>query len=212
MHAGKKLADVGRQYSEESATALKRLDSIDRKFEGITDRISNVASLPTCDIAVKGDSVSKLLQAKHELAQISGDLERLQFREVRIWGHSRQINGSYTHILLLICIYKLYTHHFQIDAVETAKLTSGKSEARIKRKSLNTAVDDLLRRTQDLHRDYVTIIEKLQSEPQFKDTSAEPPPFEQSNRRRATNYSPSPQQAGDSAQNPLMWQCGADVT
>jgi hypothetical protein len=82
---GMSLSDAGKQYSQASSTALKRLDSIDRKFEGITDRISTVSSVATLPVyAAEGDNVSKLLKAKNELAQIAGDLERLQCREVSI--------------------------------------------------------------------------------------------------------------------------------
>jgi hypothetical protein len=50
-----------------------------------------------------------------------------------------------------------------LDAVETAELNSGKDEARMKRKSLNAAVDTLMRRTHNLHKDFVATLEKLKN-------------------------------------------------
>ena len=79
---GDKLSEAGKQYSVASSTALKKLDSIDRKFEGINNRIQSVAALEAEVTQNMQDSISKMIKAKNELAQIAGDLDRLQFREV----------------------------------------------------------------------------------------------------------------------------------
>lgn len=132
--SGMTLSEAGKQYSQASTAALKKLDSLDRKFEGLNERIEGVA---TTIHRSTGDNDSphnlmQLVKAKNELAQIAGDLERLQCRE--------------------------------LDAIETAELTSGKNEARTHRKSLNQAVENLMRRTQDLHQEFVATVEKLQTE------------------------------------------------
>ena len=50
-----------------------------------------------------------------------------------------------------------------MDAVETAELHSGKLEAKSHRKSLNSAVENLMRRTQNLHNAFVSTIEKMKA-------------------------------------------------
>lgn len=50
-----------------------------------------------------------------------------------------------------------------MDAVETAELNSGKIEAKSHRKSLNAAVETLMRRTQNLHNAFVSTIEKMKA-------------------------------------------------
>jgi hypothetical protein len=49
----------------------------------------------------------------------------------------------------------------QIDAVDTSNLTSGKADARAHRKSLNAEVDNLIKRTQELHNDFASTAEKI---------------------------------------------------
>jgi hypothetical protein len=129
--SGMRLADAGKQYSKASSAALEKLHLLDKKFEGITGRIENVSALQNQEDLHSHLNVLQLIKAKNELAQIAGDLERLQCRE--------------------------------LDAIETAELHSGKQEARSQRKTLNTAVENLMHRTQDLHKEFVTTIEKLQA-------------------------------------------------
>lgn len=50
-----------------------------------------------------------------------------------------------------------------LDAVDTSELQSGKTEARNQRKSLNQTIDNLIRRTQQLHDDFVTTVEKIKT-------------------------------------------------
>lgn len=128
---GMSLTDAGKQYSQASSTALRRLDSLDRKFEAINHRIDDVAAIGDEVTDSSDDNIARLIKAKNDLAQIAGDLERLQCRE--------------------------------LDAVETTELTSGKAEAKLHRKSLNIAVENLLRRTQDLHSDYISTVDKLRA-------------------------------------------------
>lgn len=78
---GSSFAAAGKQYSQESSKALRKLNSIDKKFEGMVDRVDKVAQDTKYD---EKEGVVPLLKAKNELAQIVGDLERLQFKEVRI--------------------------------------------------------------------------------------------------------------------------------
>lgn len=82
INLGAKISEAGKQYSVASSTALKKLNSIDRKFEGITHRIESVAALEAEVTQNMHDSITKMINAKNELAQIAGDLDRLQFREV----------------------------------------------------------------------------------------------------------------------------------
>jgi DNA-binding transcriptional LysR family regulator len=79
--SGASLSDAGRQYSQASSAALKKLDSLDAKVEGISGRVENVVSSLSSSVA-EAEDVTPLLKAKNELAQIMGDLEKLQFREV----------------------------------------------------------------------------------------------------------------------------------
>ena len=51
----------------------------------------------------------------------------------------------------------------QLDAIETTELVSGKDEARNKRKSLNIAVESLLKKTQDLHNEFAVTVNKFKS-------------------------------------------------
>ena len=78
---GSKLSDAGKQYSKASSNALKRLDSVEKKIEGIVHRVEDVVSVARGPDA-NSDDVTQLLKSKNELVQIMGDLERLQFKGV----------------------------------------------------------------------------------------------------------------------------------
>jgi hypothetical protein len=52
---------------------------------------------------------------------------------------------------------------FQVDAVDTSVLNSGKDEARLHRKQLNAAIDGLLRRTQSLYNDFNSLAEQVKA-------------------------------------------------
>lgn len=131
VQAGMQLADAGKQYSQASTTALLKLNTLDKKFEGITERIKDVAAVHPDGGDNSENNTMRLIMAKNELAQIAGDLERMQCRE--------------------------------LDAIETAELISGKNEARLHRKALNMEVENLIHRTQDLHKEFVAAVEKLQA-------------------------------------------------
>ncbi len=82
LFPGSKLSDAGKQYSQASSNALKRLDSVEKKIEGIVHRVEDVASMVREPEIANSDDVTQLLKSKNELAQIMGDLERLQFKGV----------------------------------------------------------------------------------------------------------------------------------
>lgn len=165
---GASLAETGKQYSQASSKAIKKLNSIDKKFEDIANRVEGVAA-----VAEDPDDVSQLLKAKNELAQIIGDLERLQFKE--------------------------------LDAVDTSELNSGKAEARHHRKALNAAVDSLLKRTQDLHSEFISTVEKIRNFPNSPDTTedVQKQQPQQNNRKNRRNRNRGPRPA-ISEPNPLV--------
>jgi len=133
---GMTLTDAGKQYSQASIKTLQKLDILDQKFDGINERIKKASSLSLqsekADIFSSDDDILRIIKVKNDLAQIAGDLEKLQCRD--------------------------------LDAIETTELTSGKDEARSRRKLLNTAVDNLIHRTQELYKDYADTVKKLQDE------------------------------------------------
>jgi molecular chaperone GrpE (heat shock protein) len=67
---------IKRQYSEESDRTLKHLDELDNYFASFAARVEKI------DKSINMGDRSTLVAAKHELAQIIGDLENLQFGEV----------------------------------------------------------------------------------------------------------------------------------
>ena len=73
---GTALADAGKQYSESSEAALKRLESLDGHFVTMAQRVANI------DSSIDMNNMESLARAKNDLAQIIGDLEKLQFNGV----------------------------------------------------------------------------------------------------------------------------------
>eukprot|EP00602_Paraphysomonas_sp_CaronLab_P004131 CAMPEP_0185024842 /NCGR_PEP_ID=MMETSP1103-20130426/8032_1 /TAXON_ID=36769 /ORGANISM="Paraphysomonas bandaiensis, Strain Caron Lab Isolate" /LENGTH=211 /DNA_ID=CAMNT_0027557911 /DNA_START=45 /DNA_END=681 /DNA_ORIENTATION=+ len=65
-----------RLYSEKSDAALKKLDEQDGYFHSFANRVENI------ERSLDMRNPATLVHAKHELAQIIGDLEKLQFNEV----------------------------------------------------------------------------------------------------------------------------------
>ena len=69
-------AEIYRQYSEQSDKTLQQLDELDSYFASFASRVENI------DKSIDMGDRRTLLAAKHELAQIIGDLENLQFKQV----------------------------------------------------------------------------------------------------------------------------------
>ena len=62
---GDKLMDYGKQYSQASVQALGNLSTITEKFDGINERVEELASVLPENICQSDFPV--LLKAKHEL-------------------------------------------------------------------------------------------------------------------------------------------------
>jgi hypothetical protein len=149
--AGMPIADAGKQFSEVSIATLNKLGTLYKKLEGITERMEEAAAVqPMEETECSADDLIRLIKAKNDLAQVAGDLEKLQSQE--------------------------------LDAVQTAELTSGKDTARSRRKNLNLAVDNLMTRTHELHKDFAALVKRLQeeaspAEPVSKTTSVSSSPL-----------------------------------
>lgn len=77
----KEGSGIQRQYSEESDRTLRHLDELDNYFASFAARVEKI------DKSINMGDRSTLVSAKHELAQIIGDLENLQFGEVIILSY-----------------------------------------------------------------------------------------------------------------------------
>lgn len=69
---------VTRQLSDNSKETLSQLDYLDSYFASFASRVENI------DQSIDLKNPQSLITAKHDLAQIIGDLESLQANEVRI--------------------------------------------------------------------------------------------------------------------------------
>jgi hypothetical protein len=67
---------IQRQYSRPSAEAIHRIDQLNHVFASLADRVGSIDSM------IDPDDLSTVHRARQELAQIIGDLEKLQFNEV----------------------------------------------------------------------------------------------------------------------------------
>lgn len=92
-------AEINRQYSQNSTQALSKLDNLDSAFASMAQRVANL------DKAIDPNSLESIVTAKNDLAQIIGDLERLQFNEV---AHRRNFIPP-----IIVMFKKIYLHYIQ---------------------------------------------------------------------------------------------------
>ena len=78
---GQKLSMKGKQYSEASERAISRLEDLDRNFAAMAKRVADL------DLRIDPSSIDSLISAKNELAQIIGELERMQATQVRTYQY-----------------------------------------------------------------------------------------------------------------------------
>ena len=67
---------IKKQYSTPSAEALHTLDSLDSAYAQMAQRVANL------DKIIDPKNLDSIIHAKNDLAQIIGDLEKLQFNKV----------------------------------------------------------------------------------------------------------------------------------
>ena len=66
-----------KKYSEASSKALHTLESLDDAYARMAQRVANL------DKTIDPKNLDSIIHAKNDLAQIIGDLEKLQFNKVR---------------------------------------------------------------------------------------------------------------------------------
>lgn len=153
---------VSRQYSRPSADAMRRLDELNGVFASLADRVGSIDSM------IDPSDLSTVHRARGELAQIIGDLEKLQFKEVsRCCRHllcdfHHQSNMFFNMI-----------NYFQIDAISTADLRSGKSDAAASRKMLNNEIEALQRQTTSIYHQLGAFIDAVTSSQQAQQQKAQ---------------------------------------
>lgn len=67
---------LSKKYSEASSTTLHTLDNLDNAFAQMAQRVANL------DKVIDPNNLDSIVAAKNDLAQIIGDLEKLQFNKV----------------------------------------------------------------------------------------------------------------------------------
>lgn len=67
---------IHKQYSQKSAKTLHSLDNLDGAFAQMAQRVANL------DKQIDPTNLDSIVAAKNDLAQIIGDLEKLQFNKV----------------------------------------------------------------------------------------------------------------------------------
>jgi hypothetical protein len=78
---GPKLSAKGKQYSEASERAISKLEDLDRDFAAMAKRVADL------DLNIDPSSIDSLVSAKNELAQIIGELDRMQATQVMTFVH-----------------------------------------------------------------------------------------------------------------------------
>ena len=68
--------EISKQYSTNSKFALSKLDNLDGSFANMAKRVANL------DKAIDPNNIDSIIAAKHDLAQIIGELDKLQCTEV----------------------------------------------------------------------------------------------------------------------------------
>ena len=68
---------LSKKYSEASSNALSTLDNLDSAFAQMAQRVASL------DKVIDPNNLDSIVAAKNDLAQIIGDLEKLQFNKVK---------------------------------------------------------------------------------------------------------------------------------